>query len=116
MLPNVDVSNLQMAVGVAAVIAVNAFASHWLAQRGTHWRNILTEFAAMAAINLAAALAFVYIAPSFDSEIQLRGILFFALLITLIVTLYDRYRPFLDRRMAADAARQAEAGDATTPA
>lgn len=108
MLPNVQVSNLQMAAGVAAVIAVNAFASHWLAQRGTHWRSILTEFAAMAGINLAAALAFTYIAPTFDAEIQLRGILFFVLLLTLIVTLYDRYRPFLDRRMAAEAAQASE--------
>lgn len=103
MLPNVQVSNLQMAAGVAAIIAVNAFASHWLAARGTHWRSILTEFAVMAGINLAAALAFTYIAPSFDAEIQLRGILFFVLLLTLIVTLYDRYRPFLDRRVAAAA-------------
>jgi hypothetical protein len=116
MLPNVDVSNLQMAVGVAVVIVVNAFASHWLAQRGTHWRNILIEFAAMAAINLGAALAFTYLAPSFDSEIQLRGILFFVLLITLIVTLYDRYRPILDRRLAAEQAQKPETGDATTPA
>lgn len=115
MLPNVQVSNLQMAAGVAAVIAVNAFASHWLAQRGTHWRSILTEFAAMVGINLAAALAFTYIAPSFDAEIQLRGILFFVLLLTLIVTLYDRYRPFLDRRMAAEAGHADQARESVTP-
>jgi hypothetical protein len=113
-LPSSDVSVLQIVVGVAVIITANAFVSEWFARRGTHWRSILTEFAAMAVINLAIALLYVLIVPSFDGEIQFRGILFLVLLLTLIVTLYDRYRPVHDQRFAgrrdtsgADRARDA---------
>jgi len=101
MLPNTSVSNLQMATGMAIIIAINAFVSHWLAARGTHWRSILTEFAAMAGINFVVALGLVLLLPSFDGEVEFRSVMFFVLLLTLIVTLYDRYRPFYDRRLAA---------------
>jgi hypothetical protein len=103
MLPNTSVSNLQMATGMAIIIAINAFVSHWLAARGTHWRSILTEFAAMAGINFAVALGLVLLSPSLDGEVELRSLLFFVVLLTLIVTLYDRYRPFYDRRVTAEA-------------
>jgi hypothetical protein len=104
MLPNVNASALQLSAGVAVLVAANAFISHWLAVRGTRWRSIATEFGALAAINLVVAIVYVVILPTFNGSARWEDLLFFVLLLTLIVTLYDRYRPIYDLRLEADRA------------
>jgi hypothetical protein len=103
MLPNVDATLTQIVVGVAVVIAANAFISHWLADRGTEWTSVGTEFAALAVINFVLGLAYVLLLPTLDGEARWRDLLFFTLLLTLLVTLYDRYRPVFDLRCTGGA-------------
>jgi MFS family permease len=100
MLPNVVVTTLQLVVGIGVVVAANAFVSHWLATRGTEWEAVGTEFVVMAGINLVIGLIYVVLLPTFDGEIRWRDLLFFTFLLTLLVTLYDRYRPIYDLRVA----------------
>ncbi|HEX5165758.1 MAG TPA: hypothetical protein VFV93_10205 [Thermomicrobiales bacterium] len=104
MLPNIDVNNVAVVAGVAFVIAINAFVSHWFALRGTEWRSLGTELAAMAAINLAAGMLYLYLLPGSADDLDIGAPIFFALLLTLIVVLYDRYRPIHDARMQMAAA------------
>jgi hypothetical protein len=99
MLPNIEVSNIVIIAGVAFVIAINAFVSHWFALRGTEWRSLGTEFAAMAAINLAAGIVYLILLPGSADDMDTGAPVFFTLLLTLIVVLYDRYRPIHDARM-----------------
>jgi hypothetical protein len=98
-LPNTSVSSLQLTVGIATVIIGNMLVSGLLERRGQRWRNVLTEFAAMLAVNGLLALAFIQIAPSRDSTINRGSLLFFLFLLTLLVLLFDRYRPFYKRRL-----------------
>jgi hypothetical protein len=100
MLPNVVVTTLQLVIGIGVVVAANAFVSHWLATRGTEWEAVGTEFVVMAGINLVIGLVYVFLLPTFDGEIRWRDLLFFTFLLTLLVTLYDRYRPIYDLRVA----------------
>ena len=93
-LPDVDASNLDIAIGVAVVLIINTVVSEFLTRRGVDWRSVFTQFVAMAAINAGIAVAFYYLLRSADDSIHLGSTLFFLLLITLVVTLYDRYRPF----------------------
>jgi hypothetical protein len=93
-LPSADASNLQIALGVAVILVINTALSQWLARRGVDWTSVATQFVAMAAINAGIVVAFYYLLRSGDGSIHLGNTLFFLLLITLIVTLYDRYRPF----------------------
>jgi len=106
MLPDIDANIIGLIVAVAFVIFVNAIVSHWFASRGTHWRSLATEFVAMAAVNLAAAFLYLLLMPSNSDNSEIVAPIFFTLLLTLIVTLYDRYRPMHDARMlmAADRA------------
>lgn len=113
MLPNVDVRPLQMAVGVTVVVIANAAISHWLAARGTHWRSTLTEFLALAAINLGVAVVYLTVTPSFGAHVGRAGLLFFIGLLTLIITLYDRYRPVHDLRAAMERAEQIASRETT---
>ena len=102
-LPEVRASSLQLAVGVAFVIILNTVISHWLARRGTTWRSVLVQFVIMAVVNLGLALVYIFLLRSFDGSLNMNNTLFFALLLTLIVTLFDRYHPVYQRRFAASA-------------
>jgi hypothetical protein len=91
-LPGVQASLPEIAVGVAFIIVINTVLSHWLARRGTHWGSVLREFIVMAVVNFGLVLVYAFLLPNFDGSINLGNTLFFALLLTLIVTLFDRYR------------------------
>ncbi|RXA21764.1 hypothetical protein EQO05_00505 [Methanosarcina sp. MSH10X1] len=91
-LPGVRSTNLQLALGMAILIIINTALSHWLARRGTHWKSIIQEFVIMSLVNLGIILLFDFLLPRYDGSINLFNTLFFVLLLTLNVTLYDRYR------------------------
>lgn len=98
MLPNIDATPVQMSFGVAFVVLGNALISHWVASRGVSWRSFATQFAALTGINFILAVAAVILLPVFDGEARLRDILFFVLLLTVLVSFYDRYRAIYDIR------------------
>jgi len=101
-LPDVQASFLQLAIAVAFIIIVNTALSHWLARRGTTWSSILRQFIVMSVVNFGLVLVYAFLLPSFDGSINLGNTLFFVLLLTLLVTLYDRYRPMNMERFAAN--------------
>jgi hypothetical protein len=89
MLPTVQMSALEVAVGVAAVVVANTAISLW---RGTPLR-----FGVLIALNLG--LVYVGSRLLSDSEDFPVGTgLFFAFLITLLTTLFDRYRRVFEAR------------------
>ncbi|MGB9928491.1 MAG: hypothetical protein ACPK85_08810 [Methanosarcina sp.] len=90
-LPGVRSTNLQLAIGMSLLIIINTVVSHWLVKRGNHWKSIIREFIVMSAVNLGLVLLLNYLLPRYDGSINLTITLFFILLLTLIITLYDRY-------------------------
>jgi hypothetical protein len=46
----------------------------------------------MSLVNFGLVLVYSFLLPNFDGSIDLGNTLFFVLLLTLIVTLFDRYR------------------------
>jgi hypothetical protein len=90
-LPEARTSNLQLAIGTAIIIIINTTLSHWLARRGTYWKSIVREFVVMSIVNLGIVLAFNVLLPRYGGSIDLFNTLFFVLLLTLNVTLFDRY-------------------------
>jgi hypothetical protein len=91
-LPAVQTSDLQLTIGLAFVVAVNTALSHWLARRGFAWAFSRREFIVMGAANLALLLAYAFLRSMIDAPIRTENVLFIALLLTLLVTLFDRYR------------------------
>jgi hypothetical protein len=89
----------QTAVGVAGFVVVNAGVSHAFVVRGHRWHTALTQFAAMATINSGAVVTFVFIRRQLHVDLNPRNTLFLVLLMSLLVTLFDRYRTMQDRRI-----------------
>jgi hypothetical protein len=99
-LPDVQSSNLQLAIGVALVVIINTALSHWLARRGFGWAFALRQFMVTAVVNLGLILAYAFLRSEFDAPVSIGNALFFALLLTLLVTLFDHYRQVYLMRLA----------------
>ena len=91
-LPEVRASTLQVATGVSILIIINTEMSQWFARRGTRWKSIIREFIVMSAVNFGIVLTYDFLVIRLGGSINLPDTLFFILLLTLNVTLYDRYR------------------------
>ena len=91
-LPGVQASGLQIEIAVSFLIVMNTELSQWLVRRGTYWTSIIREFIIMSIVNFGVILAFDFIVARYEGSIYLFDTLFFILLLTLNVTLYDRYR------------------------
>ncbi len=90
-LPGNDTDIVGTVVAVSFVIVVNSFVGFWFTRRGRSWATTSGEFAAMAFVNLASALVFIALARNSDEPLNEAAALFFVVLLTLIVTMFDRY-------------------------
>jgi hypothetical protein len=99
MLPGIDEAPMGIALGVGIVIIVNAAISEALVRRAgvLDYHTATRQFARTLLVNLAiVGLGVLFL--QFVSGPVLEHALVFVLLLSLIVTLYDRYRPiFLAR-------------------
>ena len=89
-LPDIDRGPLQTAVGVGLLVVANAVVSHWLAGRGVRWKTVGTQAVAMLAINAGLLWAFAVLGRTSGEDVNGASLVFFALIISVLVTLYDR--------------------------
>jgi hypothetical protein len=106
-LPGVGASTLQLFFGTLILIFVLTAVSEWLQRRGVDWKSTVLQFVATFAISGVTVWAMTWALPGswFRIPQDARwGVIFLVLLMSLIVTLYDRFRPFylarLDRQQA----------------
>ena len=90
-LPGVRANNLQLVLGVAFLVAVNTVLSHLWARRGFGWVFTLVQFVVFLSINLALILAYALLRSRVEAPVSIANVVFFALLLSLLVTLFDRY-------------------------
>jgi Na+/glutamate symporter len=96
-LPRNTASAAQIALVVSVVVVLNSVTSLAFSRRRISIERVPVDFVAVAALNV---LIFVVL-REISARFVLDHALFFALLISLIVVLYDRYRPVRDYRVAA---------------
>jgi hypothetical protein len=103
-LPEVDASNVEIFIGTAVLITIDSLLGLWTARRSRGVTSTVQAFVWLALANGTV----VFVGEAFDGEdeLHLGNLLFFILLLTLIVTLYDRYEPFHGVRFQDGAARQ----------
>lgn len=91
-LPGVRANDLQLVVGVALVVIINTVLSHVWARRGFGWVFTLVQWVVLFGVNLGLILVYALLRSRFDAPVSVANALFFALLMSLLVTLFDRYR------------------------
>jgi len=95
-LPRNTASAAQIGLVVSLVVVLNSAVSLAFSRRRISLERALVEFLAVVALNVVILVGLRAISARF----VLDHALFFALLISLIVVLYDRYRPLRDYRVA----------------
>ncbi len=95
----IGASNLQILAATALVVVANAVVSPLIVRGGAVTRRtIAIEFAVLTVVNVVIITTFAAIVG--DGQINRAAGWFFAILLTLIVTLYDRYRHQRFERLA----------------
>ena len=96
--PGVDVRPFQLIGSVVVIVTINAFLRIRAARAGESIESAALSFVALAATNAAIAAVADRVLPDSNSGFTVKTTAFFLLLLTLIVTLYDRWRPVFDVR------------------
>ncbi len=91
--PGTDGTPLQVTFAVGFLVVANAAVSQWLSSRGHSWTSTIGQFVAMVVVNLAITVVYIELLRRSDQPVNRAATLFFVLLLTLIITLFDRYRP-----------------------
>lgn len=92
-IPGSDATVPEVIFGVAVLVAANAGVTQWLRGRGTSWVSNIRSFLGNLVVNTALLVLLVTLMPSSDSGSSAIGSGFFLLLLSLIIALFDRYRP-----------------------
>jgi hypothetical protein len=87
----VDTTAVQIVGATLLVVLANAGLSVWLARRGRDWSSLALESVVLAIAN--TLLLTVYASLVGDGEVDRSLALFFGLLLTVLIVLYDLYRP-----------------------
>jgi hypothetical protein len=106
-LPAVTVRPSHLAYGVTLIIIANTAVSQWLVKRGVEWQSAVREFVVMSVVNLAILGLFSVVLPGMSVKLDAPATLFGLALLTLLVTLYDRFRPYYDARRELEGAARA---------
>ena len=102
-LPEVDATNVEILIGTAVLITIDSSLGLRTARRSRGVASIVQSFLWLALAN--GAIVLVGETLDGEDELHLGNTLFFVLLLTLIVTLYDRYEPFYGVRFQDEPAR-----------
>jgi chromate transport protein ChrA len=99
-LPGVRASNLELFIGVAIIVVVNAAAALFVARRAVTIENALALFGSRLLFNIVFLVLAEWVLGTGD-DLDTGDTLFFLMLISLITTLHDRFLPVLETRRAA---------------
>jgi hypothetical protein len=90
-LPGLEVSDLRMFVGISVFVVANAAISIAVAKRTGTREGLAGDFGARVLVNLALVLLARLVLGA--GALDLSATLFFVLLVSLLVTMHDRYAP-----------------------
>ena len=100
-LPGTAIATTQLAIGVGVVVVLNTFVSEILTRKGWLPVHDIRHFASMVGVNLAIAAAFQFLLPNLQEPVRLGNMLFFFFLVSLLVTMFDRFRALANMRLDA---------------
>jgi hypothetical protein len=107
-LPDVEATNRQILAGTAILITIDSVLGLWTARRSRGIASTAKAFVWLALANGTLVAVAEALAPG---DVPLGNVLFFVLLLSLIVTLYDRYEPYHGVRFEKSAAGVCKPGE-----
>ncbi len=102
-LPGRRTTDLDLFLGVATFVVINAAISLGVARRAGSVESTAAAFFLRVAVNVGMVVVARWLLVRGDGNLALGNALFFAVLLSLLVTLDDRFRPVAQVRFAAEA-------------
>jgi hypothetical protein len=99
-LPGVRSTELQLFLGIAAFVVINVAVSLAVARRAGSTESVAVAFALRALVNIGLVVGASWLINRAGGDLKLGAALFFSLLISLLITLDDRFRPVAQVRFA----------------
>lgn len=99
--PGIDTTPAQLVEGVAVVVTFNSFLRLRAARKGRSIERGILSFLLLAATNGAFVLAADVVLRRHYGRLPVPAAAFFLLLLSLVVTMYDRWHPVFDVRFRA---------------
>jgi hypothetical protein len=100
-LPGVQSSELELFVGIAAFVVVNVAISLGMARRAGSAESAAASFGLRALVNVGLMVGASWLLNQVGGNLNLGVAVFFALLLSLLITLDDRFRPVSQVRFEA---------------
>ncbi len=101
-LPGIEISNLRLIIGVIVIVIMNTVITEWFGRHGMSFDTAMKEFIGVALANFIIVLVYDFILRRSEGHLQVGATLFFVFLFSIIIALFDRYRPIYLRRVAAE--------------
>ena len=101
-LPGMDIGPFQLMVGIGCVVIISTAVSEWLVRKGHSAPDTAVQFLAMFVINTAAIAGLAFLLPGNFLDLDfgsLGNYIFMVGLISLLVSLYDRFQPYYAARL-----------------
>jgi hypothetical protein len=97
-LPETDLGVVALFIWTTVLVVLNAAIALWVVRQ--HWstESVMVSFAARLVVNIGIVEVLVLL---FGGDSNFRDVLFFLFLFSVLITLYDRYRPVYEFRLRA---------------
>ncbi len=103
-IPTSDPAVWQIAVSVVVIVFANAALTQWLVQRWQlDWTSLGRHFASTLVLNLVLVVGYLVLLRSSNDETNDAATMFFIVLLSLVVTLFDRFRLVRSARAVTEA-------------
>ena len=100
-LPGRESTDVELFLGVAVFVVVNAAVSLWVARGARGVESVLVAFGFRVLMNVGLVILAGWLLDRGEGELNRANALFFVLLLSLITLLDDRYRPVHEARLAS---------------
>jgi hypothetical protein len=101
-LPGVRATDLQLVLGVSMIVILNTVLSQFLSQRGFGIKYAFWQYFVLASANAILMLIYGVLRTALDYPVLIANAVFFILLFSLLITLFDQYRQVYLRRFKLD--------------
>lgn len=101
-LPGIHFSTVRLAAGIVVIVVLNTVITEFIGRHGMSFDTAMQEFVGVALANFLIVLGYHLLFRRGDGSLHPGATIFFLFLISIIISLFDRYRPIYLRRLEAE--------------
>lgn len=98
-LPGIHIATPRLVIGTIIVVVLNTAITEWMGRHGMSFETAMRSFFAVTLANFALVVIYWFIVRRTGGSLNAGATLFFLFLVSIIIALYDRYRPIYLRRV-----------------